>query len=180
VQTSIGGKSLGGKRSRRRASDAHMTEVIVRCPRRTALQTALQGSELLTRKARCFADPKGTEHRAPRTVHFFPIDEVFARCEKEGPSTSHASGARCTLSSLPRYDMTMNTTLLEEAKRLSMEERVQLVAAIWDTVAEDATTGDLPLPDSHRLELDRRLDDRRSNPEAESPWTEVADRLRKR
>ena len=74
----------------------------------------------------------------------------------------------------------MNTALLDEAKRLTVDERIQLVNAIWDTVAEDASTGSLPVPDSHRLELDRRLEDRRKNPEAESSWSEVADRLRKR
>lgn len=83
-------------------------------------------------------------------------------------------------SKLPRYDGTVNTTLLDEAKRLSVDERIQLVTAIWDTVAEDANTASLPVSDSHRLELDRRLKDRQTNPEAESPWSEVADRLRKR
>lgn len=74
----------------------------------------------------------------------------------------------------------MNTALLDEARRLSVDERIQLVAAIWDTVAEDASTSTLPVSDSHRLELDRRLEDRHKNPGAESPWSEVADRLRKR
>jgi putative addiction module component (TIGR02574 family) len=74
----------------------------------------------------------------------------------------------------------MNSTLLDEAKRLSVDERIQLVTAIWDTVAEDASTGSLPLPESHRLELDRRLEDRRKDPGAESPWSVVSDRLRKR
>jgi putative addiction module component (TIGR02574 family) len=74
----------------------------------------------------------------------------------------------------------MNTTLLDEARRLSVDERIQLVAAIWDTVAEDAGTSAVPVSDSHRLELDLRLKDRQQNPEAESPWSEVADRLGKR
>lgn len=74
----------------------------------------------------------------------------------------------------------MNTTLLDEAKRLGVDERIQLVTAIWDTVAEDANVASLPVSDSHRLELDRRLEDRQRNPEAESPWSEVAARLRKR
>ena len=74
----------------------------------------------------------------------------------------------------------MNTTLLDVARRLSVDERIQLVTAIWDTVAEDANTGSLPVSHSHRLELDHRLEDRQENPEAESPWHEVADRLRKR
>ena len=74
----------------------------------------------------------------------------------------------------------MNTTLLDEARRLGVDERIQLVAAIWDTVAEDAGTAVLPVSDSHRSELDRRLEDRQKNPEAESPWNEVAGRLHKR
>jgi putative addiction module component (TIGR02574 family) len=74
----------------------------------------------------------------------------------------------------------MKTALLDEARRLSMDERIELVAAIWDTVAEDAGATALPPSDSRRLELDRRLDDRRNNPGNESPWREVADRLSRR
>ena len=48
-----------------------------------------------------------------------------------------------------------------------------------DTIAEDAGTS-FPVSDSHRRELDRRLEDRQRNPAAESPWSEVADRLWKR
>jgi putative addiction module component (TIGR02574 family) len=79
-----------------------------------------------------------------------------------------------------RYDGMMNPALLDEARRLSVGERIELVAAIWDTVAEDASAAALPVSDSHRLELDRRLEDRQKNPSAESPWSEVADRLSKR
>lgn len=82
-------------------------------------------------------------------------------------------GIRCTIE-------TMNTALLDEARRLGVDERIELVAAIWDTVAEDANTSAFPGSDSHRLELNRRLDDRQKNPGAESPWCEVADRLRQR
>jgi len=81
---------------------------------------------------------------------------------------------------MPRYDGTMNLALLDEARRLSVDERIELVAAIWDTVAEDANTAALPVADSHRLELSLRLEDRQKNPGAESPWSEVADRLSKR
>ena len=74
----------------------------------------------------------------------------------------------------------MNPALLDEARRLSVGERIELVAAIWDTVAEDANTAALPVSDSHRLELNRRVEDRHKNPSAESPWSEIADRLSKR
>jgi putative addiction module component (TIGR02574 family) len=81
---------------------------------------------------------------------------------------------------MPRYDGMMNPGLLDEARRLSVGDRIELVAAIWDTVAEDANTAALPVSDSHRLELNRRLEDRQKNPSAESAWSEVADRLSKR
>jgi putative addiction module component (TIGR02574 family) len=74
----------------------------------------------------------------------------------------------------------MNAGLLDEAKRLSVDERIQFVAAIWDSVAEDAALDAFPISEAHRTELDRRLDDRRQNPGDESPWSEVADRLAKR
>ena len=74
----------------------------------------------------------------------------------------------------------MSPELLEEAKRLSVEERVELVTAIWDTVAEDATAASLPVSNEHRRELDRRLEDRKQNPDSESPWTDVVERLRNR
>lgn len=71
----------------------------------------------------------------------------------------------------------MNSALLDEARRLSVDERIEIAAAIWDTVAEDAIVASLPVSESHRLELDRRLEDREKNRAAESPWSEVADRL---
>ena len=74
----------------------------------------------------------------------------------------------------------MDGGLLDQAKRLSVDERIQLVEAIWDTVAEDAAVEALPLSETHRSELERRLEDRRLNPGDESPWSEVAERLRKR
>ena len=74
----------------------------------------------------------------------------------------------------------MNAAFLDEVRRLSVDERIELVAAIWDTVAEDANTSAFPVSDSHRQELDHRLEDRQRHPGAESPWSEVADRLRKR
>jgi putative addiction module component (TIGR02574 family) len=74
----------------------------------------------------------------------------------------------------------MSPELLEEARRLSVDERIELVTAIWDTVAEDATSEALPVSEAHRQELDRRLEDRRQSPDAESSWDEVKQRLRER
>jgi len=50
-------------------------------------------------------------------------------------------------------------------ERLSVEERISLVEEIWDSIAE-AT----PLTDAQRLELDRRLQDHKTNPDDVVPW----------
>lgn len=69
----------------------------------------------------------------------------------------------------------MNSTLLTEATKLSVTDRIDLVEAIWDSVALEIEA--LPLSEEHRLELDRRLADLEASPEAGSPWAEVRARL---
>ncbi|HEX9941988.1 MAG TPA: addiction module protein [Thermoanaerobaculia bacterium] len=69
----------------------------------------------------------------------------------------------------------MKKSLLAEAAKLSVPERIELVEAIWDTVASELD--ELPLSESHRAELDRRLADLEENPDAGSPWEEVRARL---
>lgn len=72
----------------------------------------------------------------------------------------------------------MNPTHLEEVLRLSLEERLQLVEAIWDSIAEHPDS--LPVTDAQRAELDRRLADHVKDPESARPWTEVRDSLSRR
>jgi len=69
----------------------------------------------------------------------------------------------------------MSPAQLEEILRLSIEERIQLVEAIWDSIADNPET--LPLTDAQREELDRRLAEHRRNPQAARPWPEVRDSL---
>jgi putative addiction module component (TIGR02574 family) len=74
----------------------------------------------------------------------------------------------------------MATRLLDQARRLPIDERMELAGAIWDTVAEDATADVLPVSASHRAELDRRLADLAADPEAGRPWEEVRERLERK
>ncbi|HEX4961096.1 MAG TPA: addiction module protein [Thermoanaerobaculia bacterium] len=69
----------------------------------------------------------------------------------------------------------MNKSLLAEAAKLSVPDRIELAEAIWDTVASDPQA--VPLPESHRAELDRRLQDLDDDPDAGSPWEDVRARL---
>lgn len=71
----------------------------------------------------------------------------------------------------------MSKSLLAQAAKLSVSERIELVEAIWDTVVDEPEA--LPMPDSHREELDRRLEDLERDPDAGSPWEEVRARLEK-
>jgi putative addiction module component (TIGR02574 family) len=69
----------------------------------------------------------------------------------------------------------MRKGLLAEAAKLSVSDRIELVEAIWDTVHPDLQA--IPLPESHRAELERRLADLDENPDTGSPWEEVRARL---
>jgi putative addiction module component (TIGR02574 family) len=65
----------------------------------------------------------------------------------------------------------MNTDLLDQARKLSVQEQIELVEALWDGIAKH---GDAPPPSAAQLaELDRRLADHEANPEDVVPWTEV-------
>lgn len=55
--------------------------------------------------------------------------------------------------------------------RLSIEERLQVADAIWDSVMHEVETS--PLPEWQRAELERLLADSVVNPDAVRPWSDV-------
>lgn len=65
----------------------------------------------------------------------------------------------------------MSSNLSEEAKKLSVPERLALVEEIWDSIAED--TEYFALTDEQRQELDRRLESFRVNPSQGRTWEEI-------
>ena len=66
-------------------------------------------------------------------------------------------------------------TVLEEVDTWSVEQRLQLMDAVWDSL-DDAGTA-LNLTDAQRLELDRRIAEADAHPDAGIPWEEAKDRL---
>ena len=62
--------------------------------------------------------------------------------------------------------------------RLAVEERLALVEDIWDSIATDSAA--LPLTDSQRAELDRRLAAHEANPDDVVPWEELRDSMTER
>jgi putative addiction module component (TIGR02574 family) len=56
---------------------------------------------------------------------------------------------------------------------LSAAYRLNLIGEIWDSL----NVQELPIPESHREEIDRRLAAADADPSASRPWTEVRARL---
>jgi putative addiction module component (TIGR02574 family) len=53
--------------------------------------------------------------------------------------------------------------------RMSVDDRLALIQAIWDSLA----TEPLPLSDALRAELDRRVAEHRANPDDVVPWEQA-------
>lgn len=72
------------------------------------------------------------------------------------------------------------STLLQSLgiDNLSMDQRLQLLDEIWDSIA--AESDDIPLTDAQKADLQRRLDAYHADPRAGSSWEEVKARLQKR
>ena len=69
----------------------------------------------------------------------------------------------------------MKSITLEEVLQLPVPERIRIVEAIWDSIADAPEA--LELSDEQKAELDRRLEDLEENPGGGSTWTEVRDRI---
>ena len=61
---------------------------------------------------------------------------------------------------------------------LTVQQRIELIGDLWDGIPDSIEA--LPVPDWHRLELDRRLAAAEADPDAGVPWEEVKARLRKK
>jgi putative addiction module component (TIGR02574 family) len=69
---------------------------------------------------------------------------------------------------------TVNNLAIDQ---LSVEERLELMGRLWDSIPE--TPEDLPVPEWHRQELERRIQAADADPDAGIPWPEVKSRLRR-
>jgi putative addiction module component (TIGR02574 family) len=69
------------------------------------------------------------------------------------------------------YNDAMQSELAEDAKKLSIPDRILLVEEIWDTIAEENEA--FELTEAQRQELDRRLASARANPGQGRTWDEI-------
>ncbi|MEQ9234817.1 addiction module protein [Coleofasciculus sp. E2-BRE-01] len=63
------------------------------------------------------------------------------------------------------------TATLNEIVSLSIEERIRLVQAIWDSIAAEQVYPDLT--ERQKQELDHRIDDYEINPDNVMTWEEI-------
>jgi putative addiction module component (TIGR02574 family) len=56
----------------------------------------------------------------------------------------------------------MHVADVPEISRLSTPEKILLVEELWDSIAGDESS--VPVPQSHKEELDRRLESHRAHP----------------
>jgi putative addiction module component (TIGR02574 family) len=69
----------------------------------------------------------------------------------------------------------MKPIRLADVLELPVPERLKLVEAIWDSIAEIPEA--VVLSDAQRVDLERRLEDYAKNPDAGSPWPDVRARI---
>jgi putative addiction module component (TIGR02574 family) len=62
-------------------------------------------------------------------------------------------------------------TVLEQAMGLSVEEKLHLISALWDSMAENPVN--LPVPAWQVEELERRIESQRTDPQPGQSWDEV-------
>lgn len=65
----------------------------------------------------------------------------------------------------------MNAELLETAKSLPLQERVELVEALWESVVAEGY--EPALTDAQAVELERRLEAHRRNPSDAIAWDTI-------
>jgi putative addiction module component (TIGR02574 family) len=58
---------------------------------------------------------------------------------------------------------------------LTVSQRLDLISRLWDSIP-DSLEG-LPIPEWHKEEIDRRLEDADANPGEGLPWEQVKKRL---
>ena len=70
----------------------------------------------------------------------------------------------------------MSKQLLDEILRLPIDQRLELVERVWDSIA--ASPESIPVPEWHKEVLDRRLGQDPEEPDVD--WDELQIRLRDR
>ena len=69
----------------------------------------------------------------------------------------------------------MKTISASRIVEIPIDERIQLVEDIWDSIAEVPQS--VKVPEWHKKELDKRLERFHANPDAASPWKDIKEKI---
>jgi putative addiction module component (TIGR02574 family) len=75
----------------------------------------------------------------------------------------------------PTGDRDVKTLTASEIAEMPIQQRIQLVEDIWDSIAEVPEA--VQIPEWHKQELEKRLQAYHANPDEGSPWQEVKKRI---
>jgi putative addiction module component (TIGR02574 family) len=67
----------------------------------------------------------------------------------------------------------VKTILASHIVEIPIDQRIQLVEDIWDSIAEIPQS----IPEWHKNELEKRLEEFHKNPEGVSPWAEIKEKI---
>ena len=69
---------------------------------------------------------------------------------------------------------------LEMLRRLPVDQRLQLVEELWDSIAQDAPDDAFPMTPELVAELERRIAEAEANPDGGIPWEHVRNNILRR
>ena len=72
----------------------------------------------------------------------------------------------------------MGEIKIADIKAMTIEQRLDLIERVWDTLVE--MPNEIPIPDWHKHELERRLQDLEQDPGAGASLEEVERRIARR
>jgi putative addiction module component (TIGR02574 family) len=72
----------------------------------------------------------------------------------------------------------MNPSLINQARELPLEQRIELIDVLWESIAEEGY--EPPLTPEQAAELDRRLAAHRRDPNAVISWESIKEQLDKK
>lgn len=67
-------------------------------------------------------------------------------------------------------------TVLEQVMHLGVQEKLDLISALWESVADHPE--DIPVPDWQLKELEQRIEAQRQDPQPGQTWDEVKREIR--
>lgn len=69
----------------------------------------------------------------------------------------------------------MKTLTASDIAAMPVQDRIRLAEDLWDSIAEVPEA--VEIPEWHKHELDKRLEEYHANPDQGSPWQEVKKRI---